>query len=168
MSNGASSSPSASPSPPPPVPPPKPPCEDECCDCCEDAESTELIRYANGEISLREADLGAGGFGRGWGHQWICSNQMSADFDFGNGHNWLVSQWAYLVRSQESPDTIVFVRGNNLAVWFDEADGDYVAGTALNSRSRTTRPTASTSRPPRPAKSGGCTTSSKPTSPPGC
>ncbi|OYV85990.1 MAG: hypothetical protein B7Z73_12545 [Planctomycetia bacterium 21-64-5] len=64
-----------------------------------------------------------GGYGDAWGHTRIYSNRLSSDYDFGNGYNWLVRQWAYLV---QQGTTIVVMRGTRSSLWFDLVGGVYV------------------------------------------
>lgn len=93
----------------PPPPPPEPPCD---CDCecggssgnggggttpkCPDDASEGPVRYFNGEVQLVQEDLTSEGFGLPWGHVRTYSNQFAFDFDYGNGFNWAVRQWAVL------------------------------------------------------------------------
>jgi len=63
------------------------------------------------------------GFGEPWGHTRIYSNRLSSDFDFGNGYNWLVRQWPYLV---DQGGAIVVMRGTRSTLWFDLVGGVYV------------------------------------------
>ena len=83
------------------------------------------MRYFNGEVELSVTELSSRGFGQAWGHTRTYSNQLSASFDFGNGFNWIVKQWAYL--TEGTGGEIVFVRSPRDAVWFDPSGGDYVA-----------------------------------------
>jgi RHS repeat-associated protein len=84
------------------------------------------IRYFNGEIQLAVQDLIAHGFGDSWGQTRTYSNQMSTNYDFGNGYNWLVRQWPYI--KQLSATSYVVVKGTRWSVWFDQqTDGSFVA-----------------------------------------
>jgi len=116
-------SPSPSPPPPPPEPPPTPPCEvpPQCCDCgCSSAP----VRYFNGEVQLAVTDIEVGGFGKLWQHRRVYSNQLSSSGDFGNGYNWLVEQWPYLIEYGDGSITVV--RGSRQTLWFDLIGGTYV------------------------------------------
>lgn len=79
--------------------------------------SSQPVRYFNGELQLAVADLSASGFGDPWEHRRIYSNQMSNDYDFGNGFNWLVRQWPYLI--EDAGGSITFVRAGRGSLWFD-------------------------------------------------
>ncbi|WP_161604835.1 hypothetical protein, partial [Roseiconus nitratireducens] len=53
------------------------------------------------------------------------SNQMSRSHDYGNGFNWIVSQWGYLNESGDG--TITVVRGPGRNLWFElNGVGGYV------------------------------------------
>ncbi|OYV91751.1 MAG: hypothetical protein B7Z73_05330 [Planctomycetia bacterium 21-64-5] len=96
-------------------------------------------------------DLNAGGGGTAWGHTRKFSNRMAYDHDYGNGYNWLVREWPYLVAqgplvpwsssssssaagpssSSSSaaiyvPQTIVVVRTSRSPLWFDYNGAQYV------------------------------------------
>ncbi|WP_186774669.1 RHS repeat protein [Allorhodopirellula solitaria] len=82
--------------------------------------SEQPIRYFNGELRLSASDLSAGRLGGSFGHRRSYSNQMSRSHDYGNGFNWLVSQWGYL--NEGGDGTITVVRGPGRNLWF-ELDG---------------------------------------------
>jgi hypothetical protein len=88
------------------------------------AKADKPIDFANGQILLSADDLSAGGFGQSWGHTRSYNNQMSTDVDYGNGINWLVAQWPYLIN--ESLDTIIVVKAGQNSLWFDAGGGGYV------------------------------------------
>ena len=115
--------PSPSPPPPPPEPPPTPPCEGspQCCDCgCSEAP----VRYFDGELQLTVTDIEVPGYGKLWQHTRVYSNQLSSNGDLGNGYNWLVEQWPYLI--QYGDGSITVVRGTTQTVWFDPSGDGYV------------------------------------------
>ena len=66
-------------------------------------------------------DIAMTGFGAPWGHTRIYNNQLEYDFDYGNGWNWMVSQWGYLV--QGANGTIGVVRSPRTTIWFEPAQG---------------------------------------------
>ncbi|MBN8625472.1 MAG: RHS repeat-associated core domain-containing protein [Planctomycetes bacterium] len=99
-------------------------CENEC-DCSGGGTSSGPIKYANGEIDLSVTELSSRGFGSFWGHTRTYSNRLSASFDFGNGFNWIVKQWAYLTEGDGG--AFVFVRSPSDAVWFDPSGSDFIA-----------------------------------------
>ena len=84
-----------------PAPAPKPDDTPPPCDCscdCRDGNSPKPIRYSNGEIQMTVDDLAGSGFGFAWGHTRVYNNRLSANFNFDNGYNWMVRQWANLVK----------------------------------------------------------------------
>ena len=83
--------------------------------------SEEPIRYVNGEIRMVVRDLFSGGFGLPWGHLRSYTNQLAESHDFGNGYNWLVKTWPYLVEDGETAMAAVFDAMQ--AFWFDEGEG---------------------------------------------
>jgi GT2 family glycosyltransferase len=120
---GVSPSPSPSPPPPPPEPDPEPPCEDdeECCECgC----SGEPVRYFNGEVQISATDLSIGGYGKVWQQRRVYRNRLSFNGDVGQGYNWLVEQWPYLI--EHADGSITVVRGIRKTLWFDLVEGNYV------------------------------------------
>ena len=80
------------------------------------------MRYFTGEVVLREEDVAGGGFGFGWGHARVFSNRMRAGFDRGQGWNWNVEHWPYLVPSPH-PGSTVALLGRDGREWF-RANGD--------------------------------------------
>jgi len=85
--------------------------------------SSHPIRYFNGEVQLAATDLSAGGFGTPWEQKRVYSNQLSSNADVGNGYNWLVEDWPYLV--QEPDGSIHFIRGTKRSLQFDFDSGVY-------------------------------------------
>lgn len=83
------------------------------------------VRYENGQIGLIETDLESSGFARPWQHQRSYCNQLSGNSDTGQGYNWLVFNWPYLV--DEGSGTMVAVRSTSSSLWFDPSGDDYVA-----------------------------------------
>lgn len=84
------------------------------------------MRYANGELSVVADDLRDGGFGLPWGHTRSFASRLERfDSDYvGNGYNWLVAQWPYLLAD---PAGTVVVQGTpNTAYYFDTVDGRFV------------------------------------------
>ena len=81
------------------------------------------MRYFNGEVQLAVVDVAASGFGHDWGQRRIYSNRLSHVADLGNGYNWLVHQWPYLVPDDDGGLTVV--RGNWDSLWFDRAGDEY-------------------------------------------
>jgi hypothetical protein len=80
---------------------PKPDDTDPPCDCscdCQNGSSSKPVRYNNGEIQMTVDDLAGSGFGFAWGHTRVYNNRLSANFNYGNGYNWMIRQWANLVK----------------------------------------------------------------------
>jgi GT2 family glycosyltransferase len=88
---------------------------------CSSSSSMKPIRYFNGQIRLSATDIESDGFGVSWEHSRVYCNLLSENADVGQGYNWLVPRWAYLV--QQSDDSIVVVRGTQGSLWFDPSDG---------------------------------------------
>lgn len=84
---------------------------------------SDPVSFLEGRIILRENDLSAGGFGQSWGHTRSYNNQLTDNADFGNGFNWLIAQWPYLVIDDVS---VAVVRAGRNSLWFDEVDGAYL------------------------------------------
>src|SRR5690349_20295276 len=87
------------------------------CKCCQAAakgpkpvsRSGGPIRYATGEIEIQATDLQAGGFGLPWGHTRSFANRLTEDTNAGQGYNWQVAEWPYVVPGD---DGSVAVMGN--------------------------------------------------------
>ena len=85
------------------------------------------MQYFTGTVVLREQDLAAGGYGFGWGHARVFTNGMTADFDRGQGWNWNVENWPYLVTSPHPGSTLALL-GRSGTAWFrTEGDGTFLA-----------------------------------------
>ncbi len=69
------------------------------------------VRYFNGELQYAVPDLSGSGFGFPWGHTRIYSNQLATNYNVGQGYNWMVKEWQYLV--QVSATTVQLVRGRS-------------------------------------------------------
>ena len=112
---------------------PPPPCTKPCG--CSGANgsggpqpammSTGPVRYLNGDIAMAVDDLSSQGFGSPWGHRRSYSNQIPYNYDFGNGYNWLVENWPYLV--QKDANTIAVIYQSQKAFWFTWDGSTYVA-----------------------------------------
>ncbi|MBI1248152.1 RHS repeat-associated core domain-containing protein [bacterium] len=90
--------------------------------------SSQPIRYLNGEVQYAVTDLEADGFGKPWQQRRVYSNQLSQNgsltsTDMGNGYNWLVQDWPYLVQGLDG--LITFVRGTKYSLQFDDNSGVY-------------------------------------------
>ncbi|MFO0929414.1 MAG: hypothetical protein U0736_20695 [Gemmataceae bacterium] len=83
------------------------------------------VRYATGEPLVEADDLHAGGFGLAWGHTRSFASRLTEPTDAGNGVNWQVQQWPYLVRRDDG--TVVLMGRANAAVWFDPVAGGFQA-----------------------------------------
>lgn len=62
-------------------------------------------------------------YGKPWQHSRFYSNQPSSSGGLGNGYNWLVEQWPYLIEYDDGSITVV--RGTRQALWFDLTCGVY-------------------------------------------
>ncbi|MGH7192638.1 MAG: hypothetical protein ACREJM_03785, partial [Candidatus Saccharimonadales bacterium] len=63
--------------------------------------SAAPVRYATGEIHLDATDLVGGGFGCDWGHSRSYVSRMYVDGDVGQGFDWQVAEWPYLLTRGE-------------------------------------------------------------------
>lgn len=66
--------------------------------CAPGSFSIAPVRYANGEIALSVDDLASNGFGVAWGHRRSFASGQSHSESLGNGFNWHVQQWPYLIK----------------------------------------------------------------------
>ena len=57
----------------------------------------QSVRFGTGDLVLTADDLHSGGFGVPWGHSRNFASRFSENTDVGNGYNWQVQQWPYLV-----------------------------------------------------------------------
>ena len=93
-------------------------------DCsCVDETSEHPVRFSNGELKFEVTDLslsvnGSSALGgeQTWGHTRTYGNRMPIQ-DYGNGFNWPIRQWGYLI--QQPGGTLVVVMGANRQYWFD-------------------------------------------------
>ena len=110
-------------------PPPPEVCVD--CDDCEDdycpapprpqAASPYPVRYGSGETLLNAKDLETGGFGLPWGHLRTYTSRLDESVNVGNGFNWQVAQWPYVVTN---PQQHVAVMGRVGSVLWFQRSGD--------------------------------------------
>ena len=73
-------------------------------------------------------DVAAGGFGTPWEQRRVYSNQLIdngslSSTDMGNGYNWLVQDWPYLVQGDSG--SITFVHGTRYSLQFEYDSGVY-------------------------------------------
>ncbi|MBI3861709.1 MAG: hypothetical protein HY290_07420, partial [Planctomycetia bacterium] len=66
-----------------------------CAKCL--AASQAPVRYATGELSLSAADFQSNGFGIPWGHTRSFSSRLTTPVNLGNGWNWQIREWTYLI-----------------------------------------------------------------------
>ncbi len=89
------------------------------------SNSSHPVRYFNGDIQLSVDDLASTAAGMSWGHHRTYSNRLSTDYDYGNGYNWVVAAWPYML--DQPGGTVVVVFDPRESYWFDLVDGLYVA-----------------------------------------
>ncbi|HCO22477.1 MAG TPA: hypothetical protein DIT97_05215 [Gimesia maris] len=84
-------------------------------------------------MAINATDLSTDGYGVPWGHTRSFANRQTASQSIGNGFNWLVKEWPYLVKQfsiQDSGiqiDTIVVQGVVGDALWFDNiGDNDFI------------------------------------------
>ncbi|WP_197441605.1 RHS repeat domain-containing protein, partial [Thalassoglobus neptunius] len=72
----------------------------------------------NGEVRIEETDLQSTGFGQPWNHTRSYSNQMQETFDRGNGYNWNLNDWPYLVESNLPGNPVIMMGSSYEQYWF--------------------------------------------------
>lgn len=82
------------------------------------------VRYASGEVSVVATDLQSEGFAIPWGHTRSFASRLSISESEGNGYNWQVQEWPYLV---VHGDLVYASVGPNTALWFDKISSTFVA-----------------------------------------
>ncbi|MEO8497331.1 MAG: hypothetical protein ABI614_19850, partial [Planctomycetota bacterium] len=92
------------------------------CGCTATRESSFPIAYSTGELSYSATDLESDGFGVPWGHTRSFVSRLSRSESIGNGFNWQIEQWPYLVIRD---DEIVAQGLAGNAYWFDKDDDGY-------------------------------------------
>jgi RHS repeat-associated protein len=78
---------------------------------------------ASGEVVLTVKDIDASGFGTPWGHTRSCASRLSEDTDIGNGTNWQVEEWPYLVIQA---DKVVVMGASTQEMWFTKVGDSFV------------------------------------------
>lgn len=102
-------------------------CTCECgCACAAAQKSASAVRYSNGELELESSQLASAGFGQPWGHtpyylNRILINDVPTTYDFGQGYNWLVTQWPFI--TIKSTGILEVVRGLNQYFFFEDTGG---------------------------------------------
>ena len=81
-------------------------------------------RYSSGEIIVRSRDLEVGGYGVPWGHTRTFQSRLTNNETIGNGFNWNVEEWPYLIVDYYGTVTVMGRASGSL--WFDKVDGAYV------------------------------------------
>jgi hypothetical protein len=94
------------------------------CGCSPPWSSSFPIRYATGELALSDVDLAGDGFGVPWGHTRSFASRLSISESLGNGYNWQVEEWPYLVRHYDG--TVTVMGRANTAFWFDASGEGFV------------------------------------------
>jgi len=69
-------------------------------------------------------DIGSDGYGVPWGHRRSFASRLSVNDTFGNGFNWQVEEWPYLVTDFDG-NAVVQGRANT-SFWFDKVGDDFV------------------------------------------
>ena len=106
-------------------PPPRNGCHCACnCPpphCPPPQLSPRPIRYATGELAANVEDMSTGGFGGTWGHTRSYANRLSFPANAGNGNNWQVKEWSYLLFRDDG--TIAVMGQPTKVLWFSQIDG---------------------------------------------
>jgi len=74
-------------------------------------------------VLLSVTDVSSDAFGGAWGHTRYYRNRMTQDYDYGNGFNWLVEQWPYLI--DRGSNQKIAVRPGQGTQWYKEQSGNY-------------------------------------------
>ena len=97
-------------------------------DCgCPPNTSPQPVRLAAGELVHSAVDLDAPGYGVPWGHSRSFLSGLVRDIQLGQGSNWEVREWSFLVPHSSNSSNMLAVMGagSNLR-WFKQ-DGGYAA-----------------------------------------
>ena len=87
------------------------------------AFSVEPIRYATGEMQITGTDISTNGFGLTWGHTRSFSSRQSVNETIGNGFNWKVQEWPYLI--SQADGTAIIQGAPNTSLWFNKSGQNY-------------------------------------------
>lgn len=88
------------------------------------------VRYASGALELSATDLHSDGFGIPWGHTRRFNNLLEIPQTVGNGMNWTVDEWPFLVfKKSFDPDvTTIYAKAHpGGAWWFDRTTAEFEA-----------------------------------------
>lgn len=108
-------------------------CNGTTCTPISHNYSPAPIRYSTGEMAINATDLSTNGYGIPWGHTRSFANRQTANQSVGNGFNWLVKEWPYLVKQfslQDSGlqiDTVVVQGVVGDALWYDNVGNNVFA-----------------------------------------
>src|SRR5262245_14957811 len=58
------------------------------------------VRLASGEVALVAVDVESSGFSFPWGHTRSIASRLTQESDPGNGFDWQVREWSYLVQQE--------------------------------------------------------------------
>lgn len=97
------------------------------CEAAGDGASVSSgpVRYSSGELVYQQSDVpGGSGFGIPWGHTRSFAPRLSENESIGQGYNWQVAQWPYLVLA--NPATVVLMGQAQRAVFFDLQGNQYI------------------------------------------
>ena len=92
---------------------------------CAYSFSSGPVNYSSGELAYQQSDVsGRGGFGVPWGHTRSFVSRLSENESVGQGYNWQVAQWPYLVLY--NPASIAVMGQAQGTVWFNWNGTQYV------------------------------------------
>ena len=99
--------------------------------CIPPRRSSAPVMYGTGEFDYSVTDLSVKGYGVPWGHTRSFRPRLNRSETIGQGYNWQVAEWSYLVKRPEGPPgteiTEVVIQGDsNSSLWFDKVDGEWV------------------------------------------
>ncbi|MCA9070361.1 MAG: hypothetical protein KDA84_15620, partial [Planctomycetaceae bacterium] len=94
--------------PPPNSPPSQPGCGTSgCFSVPSQSFSSNPVNYFTGELFYAVEDIATKGFGEPWGHSRSFLSRLSGSQSVGQGYNWQVQQWPYLIKNQAQTRIVV-------------------------------------------------------------
>ena len=92
--------------------------------CSPPVYSMYPVHYETGQLALSAVDIESAGFSVPWGHTRSFASRQSHNETLGNGFNWHVEQWPFLIALY---DGRMVIQGRaNSPLWFRQVNGGYV------------------------------------------
>lgn len=96
----------------------------KCYQCmCSDTCSSAPIDYSTGALAVSASDLPASGFGSSWGHTRSFVSNLPGSQGIGQGYNWQVQQWPFIVAGSDGSLSVLGDPNGSLS--FIPVDGEY-------------------------------------------